>query len=112
MNKTGTDQIGWICRLVCTFVVHKHQRQVFSHRGPYIRKYVFVILCYYAHSRRYAFVRFLMIYSFLHQSASFGQDLNLGLYDYFHNVYHRGVYKQSQYLHENQRMWDQFDTMH
>ena len=35
MNNKGADQTVWMCRLVCAFVVRKHQRQVFSRRGPY-----------------------------------------------------------------------------
>ena len=35
MNNKGADQTVWMHRLVCAFVVRKHRRQVFSHRGPY-----------------------------------------------------------------------------
>ena len=33
MNNRGTDQTAQMPRLVCAFVVLKHQRQVFSHQG-------------------------------------------------------------------------------
>ena len=34
-NSKGADQSGRMHRLVCTFVVRKPQRQVFSHQGPH-----------------------------------------------------------------------------
>ena len=35
-NNKGADQSVRMCRLVCTFVVHKHRRQGFSRQGPSI----------------------------------------------------------------------------
>ena len=35
VNNKGADKTVWMCRLVCAFVVHKTQRQVFSCWGPY-----------------------------------------------------------------------------
>ena len=35
VNNKGADQTARMRRLDCACVVHKHQRQVFSRRGPY-----------------------------------------------------------------------------
>ena len=35
-DNKGTDQNAWKCRLVCVFVVHMHQSQVFPWQEPYI----------------------------------------------------------------------------
>ena len=34
-NNKGADQTAHMGRLVCTFVVRKPRRQIFSRRGPY-----------------------------------------------------------------------------
>ena len=80
-HNAGTDQTARKRSLVCTFEVHKHQRQVFTHRGLYdcciyffgegpcensmIRKY---------HNKKTADKPMVMQGSAIQQSQDIGED--------------------------------------